>query len=96
MGRGLVRCADVAEYRRYSTASDFIARLPPSSQLLVCEAAATRQFLLAGALLQQGLLRQASDRPVRTDLSRRKYVARGDHEDAWAARVLTHRRRCRY
>ena len=26
MGRGLVRCADVAEYRRYSTASDFIAR----------------------------------------------------------------------
>jgi hypothetical protein len=26
----------------------------------------------------------------------KEHVARGDHEDAWAARVLTHRRRCRY
>ena len=30
MGRGLVGCANMGEYRRYSTASDFIERQPPS------------------------------------------------------------------
>ena len=94
MGRGLVRCANMAEYRRYSTVISSSANRR-HAQLTVCDAGARRQFLLAGALLQQRLFPQVSGRSVRTDLSQ-KYAERGDHEDAWAERVLTHRRRCRY